>query len=118
MNIKTLALYLAFMSPLTVNANNMINFLDLSKKSHQLSIRLEKLSIIEQVKFCKKKILNAAQAMELAAQYLINEDIFFSKYDLKEARGSLAYSVVEQCTEANSIASAKNEIDQIINLIG
>ena len=86
---------------------------ELAKKCHQLSKELSSLKKVEQVSFCKSEIDDASSFSEMAGKDIIVNNLYSAKSALELAVQALAYSTVEECTQATSIDKAKNELQKI-----
>lgn len=109
--------FLLILLPLTLNAANLFENLELAKKCHKLSIFLDELAAVEKVSFCKGKVHSASIFTEMAANDLMFDGLNSAKLELQLAIRDLAYSAVEDCTKANDIALTKYELQKIHNVI-
>jgi archaellin len=100
-----------------VNASSIFGNIDLAKKAHQLAIQISSLSKAEDVDLCKDKTHWAASNTEWSAEYFMTENYFSAKYFLKNAINALAYTVIEDCTQASNILIAKNELTKLYDSV-
>lgn len=114
--VKTILL-MSLAVPLLVNASPVFADLNLAKKSHRLAIKINELSISEKVEFCKNKLNDASMYTEMAAKEFMSDSTYSAKVALKLAIRDLAYTAVEDCTQANNILVVKNEVTQIYDSI-
>lgn len=113
MKIKIIATIAAFVIPLTINATNLFEHIEQAKKCHQLAVDMENLAKIQNISFCKEKILDASLYTEYAGQSFMMDEISLAKDMLKFGISSLSYTAVENCNGAGQIQATKNSLEEV-----
>lgn len=88
--------------------------IELAKQAHQLAVKLERSYNEENNAFCQDSLLGVFPLVEEAGKSYFSNNNDQAKEYMIIASQSLAYTTVEDCSQAASIAIYKQEADDII----
>ncbi len=115
MSLKTLSKIITILTISFSVSAFATNNIELAKRAHQLSVNLTKTIDLEQNSFCQYELDEASEVADASGKYYMNNDIDMAKQMMKHASATLAYTSVETCSQATSIATYKKEADSILS---
>ena len=92
----------------------MTNSVELAKRSHQLSVNLDKASNIELNECCQFTLAEASAVADEAGKGYMSKNIDYAKSMMKSVSQDLAYTAVENFSQSASIPLCKKEADSIL----